>query len=69
VIAGYYSDESQVYHGFMVSTGGTITTFNAPGAGTTEATGTFPTSINDNGVIVGYYSDPNDVYHGFQLTP
>jgi hypothetical protein len=69
VIAGYYSDASEVYHGFMVSASGTITTFNAPGAGTTLATGTFPVSINDNGVFVGYYSDPNDVYHGFQLTP
>jgi hypothetical protein len=69
VIAGYYIDASEVYHGFMVSASGTITTFNAPGAGTTAATGTFPVSINDNGVIVGYYSDPNDVYHGFQLTP
>jgi hypothetical protein len=52
----------------MVSNSGTITRFNAPGAGTTAATGTYPVSINNNGVIVGYYSDPNDVYHGFQLT-
>jgi len=69
VIAGYYSDANEVYHGFMVSASGTITTFNAPGAGTTAATGTYAVSINDNGVIVGYYSDPNDGYHGFQLTP
>jgi hypothetical protein len=53
----------------MVSASGTITTFNAPGAGTTAATGTFSVSINDNGVIVGYYGDPNDTYHGFQQTP
>jgi len=69
VIVGYYSDANEVYHGFVVSASGAITTFNAPGAGTTLATGTYPISINDNGVIVGYYSDPNDVYHGFQLTP
>ena len=69
VIVGYYSDPNEVYHGFMVSASGTITTFNAPRAGTTLATGTYPVSINDSGVIVGYYSNPNDVYHGFQLTP
>lgn len=69
VIAGYYIDANEVYHGFMVSASGAITTFNAPGSGTTPATGTYPANINDNGVIVGYYSDPNDVYHGFQLTP
>jgi hypothetical protein len=70
VIAGYYIDPNEVYHGFMVSAGGAITTFNAPGAGTTEATGTFPISINNNGVIVGYYNQVSGyVYHGFQLTP
>jgi hypothetical protein len=68
-ITGYYIDPNEGYHGFMVSASGAITTFNAPGAGTTLATGTYPRSINDNGVIVGYYSDSSDVYHGFQLTP
>jgi hypothetical protein len=69
VITGYYIDANEVYHGFMVSASGTITTFNAPGAPTTEATGTFPTSLNDNGVIVGYYGTAGGVVHGFQLTP
>jgi hypothetical protein len=44
----------------------------APGASTQEATGTFPTSITDNGVIVGYYSGTDgstNGTHGFQLTP
>jgi hypothetical protein len=69
VTAGYYIDAKEVYHGFMVSASGSITTFNAPGAGTTAATGTYAVSINDNGVIVGFYSNPNDDYSGFQLTP
>jgi hypothetical protein len=69
VITGYYIDPNEVYHGFMVSASGAITTFNAPGAGTQGDEGTYPRSINDNGVIVGYYSDFGDVYHGFQLTP
>ncbi len=69
VFTGYYIDRSGIYHGFIVSASGAITTFNAPGAGTQLAEGTYPLSINDNGVIVGYYSDQNDVYHGFQLAP
>jgi len=70
VITGYYIDPNEVYHGFGVSARGAIRTFNAPGAGTTEATGTFPISINNNGVIVGYYNEVSGyVYHGFQLTP
>jgi hypothetical protein len=68
VITGYYIDPNEAYHGFMVSASGAITTFNAPGAGTTDDTGTFPTSINNNGVIVGYYfGESSDL--GFQLTP
>lgn len=47
-----------VIHGFVRFADGTITALNAPGAGTTGATGTYPAIINDNGVIAGYYSDP-----------
>jgi hypothetical protein len=69
VITGYYIDPNEVYHGFMVSSSGAITTFNAPGAGTTEDTGTYPTSINDNGVIVGDVVGSSVGQKGFQLTP
>jgi hypothetical protein len=68
-ITGWYIDPNDVYHGFMVSASGAITTFNAPGASTSGDTGTYPTSINDNGVIVGYYSASSPGDHGFQLTP
>ena len=42
-----------------------ITTFDAPGAGTTSFQGTVPLAINDSGEIVGYFVDSNNVYHGF----
>lgn len=69
---GYYIDANEAYHGFMVSVSGAITTFNAPGATQEDATGTFPTSINGNGVIIGYYCGTDgstNGCHGFQLTP
>jgi len=43
----------------------TITTFDAPGAGTGPGQGTFAIVINPRGVIEGYYVDGNDVVHGF----
>jgi hypothetical protein len=44
---------------------GTITTFDAPGAGANLYQGTWPTAINPARVITGYYLDTNSVYHGF----
>src|SRR3989454_161935 len=46
----------------------TITTFDAPGAGTGPGQGTFvvsPLIINPNGAIAGYYTDSAFVNHGF----
>src|SRR6266536_814144 len=47
----------------------TITTFDAPGAGTGPGQGTFPSFspllINPNGAITGYYTDSAFVTHGF----
>ena len=45
-----------------------IITFDAPGADTAanDFDGTFPSSINDWGVITGSYIDANNVYHGFE---
>ena len=62
-ITGYYIDPSQVFHGFTRDKKGTITTFDAPGAGTH---GTFPVSINGRGEIAGYYYGASVfVTHGF----
>ena len=43
----------------------TFTTFEAPGAGTSEGQGTVPFSINTAGAIAGMYYDANNAYHGF----
>ena len=43
----------------------TITTFDAPGAGTGAFQGTFATNINPSGTIIGFSRDANNVRHGF----
>ena len=65
-IAGTYTDASGVAHGFVRAANGTITTFDAPGAGPGTGTirGTVGGSINDTGNIAGMYSDASDVFHG-----
>jgi hypothetical protein len=70
-ITGYYLDANNVFHGFLRSPEGKFTTFEAPGADTTanDYNGTFPYTINDQGVITGYYIDVNNVSHGFLLLP
>ncbi len=67
VITGFcvLSGTGNVAHGFIRGIDGTITLFDAPGAGTGKNQGTFPLSINTGGVIAGMVSDPNNVYHGF----
>jgi hypothetical protein len=70
-ITGYYLDANNVYHGFVRSPEGKITTFDAPGADTTpgDFNGTYPNSINDAGVITGTYQDKNSTFHAFVLFP
>src|SRR5215469_8831745 len=70
VIAGVYIDSGNVNHGFVGTPdpGGTITPFDAPGAGTGPGQGTFVTAVdglNEAGATVGYYFDSNNVAHGF----
>jgi hypothetical protein len=43
----------------------TITTFDAPGAGTGPFQGTYAYSISPSGTIIGYSRDANNVRHGF----
>src|SRR5207237_1242562 len=45
-IPGTYIDANGVSHGFLRAADGTITTFDAPGAGTGSGQGTFPFSNN-----------------------
>jgi hypothetical protein len=58
-----------VSHGFIRSKSGVITTYDAPGAGTSAGQGTFANQINALAAITGYYVDPNNVYHGFPRIP
>jgi hypothetical protein len=64
-IAGYYFDASGLSHGYLRARDGTITTFDAPGAGTGSCQGTIAQSINPAGAIAGYVVDANNVAHGF----
>src|SRR5678816_3366673 len=47
----------------------TITTFDAPSAGTGPGQGTQPFAINPAGLITGFYFDAGDAIHGFLRTP
>ncbi|MGB7592659.1 MAG: hypothetical protein WBO19_15600 [Terriglobia bacterium] len=70
VITGGYEDASGVLHGFVRAADGTITPFEAPGAGTAGTSlfpGTAGVSINDLGDITGTYADASGVLHGFVL--
>jgi hypothetical protein len=44
---------------------GTMTTFDAPGAGTGAGQGTNAVCINEAKVITGFYLDANTMFHGF----
>src|SRR5436190_20079250 len=43
----------------------TITTFDAPGAGTGPFQGTYATNIGPSATIIGFSRDASDVRHGF----
>src|SRR2546425_1179381 len=64
-IIGFYVDASSVQHGFVRSTDGTFTTYDAPGAGTGAGQGTLPESNNIPGAITGQFIDGNFVNHAF----
>lgn len=73
VIAGAYDtgnyQTTSVWHGFVRTAKGKITSFDAAGAGTGNKQGTQPPiSINTAGTITGTYRDTNYVYHGFVRT-
>jgi hypothetical protein len=69
-ITGSYNDGHGINHGFLrASDDGTITTFDAPGAGRGLNQGTLPIGITPAGVIMGLYRDANNVNHGFLFRP
>jgi hypothetical protein len=63
-ITGIYIDANFVYHGYLRSPNGNITTFDPVGSVFTWSSG-----LNDFGAITGYYADANNVYHGFLRIP
>jgi hypothetical protein len=67
VIAGYYVDSTNVFHGFLRSPEGRFTSFDAPGADRTAQSfnGTVANGINDLGEVTGYYLDARGSQHGF----
>jgi hypothetical protein len=77
-VTGYYLDKDGVAHGFVSYppyTKTTLTTFDAPGARSSDRNslcpgeGTYPESINLFGVITGTYYDAEGVGHGFVSYP
>ena len=70
-ITGSYQSADTVSHGFIRTSDGKFTTFQAPGADTTPGSynGTSPNAINDLGVITGEYWDANGFGHGFLRSP
>ena len=46
-----------------------ITTFDAPGAGTAPGQGTFANGMNDTGAITGFIRDANAARHGYLRAP
>jgi hypothetical protein len=70
VITGFYN-LTFVNHGFVHYPDGTLTSFDAPGAGTTQhmGQGTFGFGINLWGAITGYVKDSNNASHGFVRLP
>jgi probable HAF family extracellular repeat protein len=58
-IAGYFSDSSHNWHGFLYD-GSKFTTLDYP-----QAAKTFAEGISDSGQVVGYYVDASNATHGF----
>ncbi len=71
-VTGFYTDANGIRHGFVRTAGGTITSFDAPGAATSKVlvlSGTGGSGVNASGEITGGYVDSKAVFHGLLLTP
>ncbi len=66
-VTGWYQKTDAVYHAFLRTSDGRITSFEAPGAITSVANhGTSALSINDFGAITGLFGIPAlDGHHGY----
>jgi hypothetical protein len=68
-IAGTLLDAQKVFHGFVVGSDDSVTTFSSPGAGTGAYRGTAGFTVNSSGAVAGLYADANFVLHGFVFKP
>jgi hypothetical protein len=68
-ITGWYVDEANVSHGFVLDKHGAIVEFDVPGAGTGPGQGPNVYNIAPNGAVTGFYFDPANVVHGFVRRP
>src|SRR5437879_3165372 len=68
-LAGYYTDQSGVNHGYLRAPNGAITKFDVPGAGTGPGEGTFVGGINAEGTAMSFYVDPSNAFHGYVRAP
>jgi hypothetical protein len=68
-VAGTLLDAQKVFHGFVVETDGSVTTFSSPSAGTGAYRGTAGFTVNTAGTVAGTYADANLVLHGFVFKP
>lgn len=74
-IIGWTIDADGVWHGFLRTPEGKMSTFDVPGAstatggGTLLGWGTIAQNINDLGEVVGQFTDGNDVFHIFLRAP
>src|SRR5439155_1545873 len=68
-VTGSYADVNDVKHGFLGSPEGSLTLFDAPGAGTKDGCGTVPLSIHPASAITGFYTDASFMSHGFLRSP
>jgi len=75
ISVGNFMDNSGnfVGHGLIRYPDGTLTTFEAPGAGTGASQGTgcpgCASGLNQLGAIAGTYTDSNNLHHGFLRSP
>jgi len=70
-VASMYVDSNYVHHGYIRTPDGQFTSFDAPNADVNPAdqVGTWPTSINDLGVVTGWYIDATFTIRGFIRSP
>lgn len=69
LVAGSYTDSNSVSHGFTRDALGNITTFDAPGAGTSANQGTGFIGVSPSGYLCGYYITVDYIEFGFLLLP